>query len=166
MFAVTPLPVPASDAIADLEALAEFASVQLFIDRAQVSRPDFQLTRRNSADVARLCMSLEGIPLAIELAAAWAQILSPAQMCERLSARFELLTPRPQAASRPGRQRSLLNTVGWSYDLLAPDLRQFLARLSVFRGGWTSDTAQAVAVQPEQAMDYLAQLCDRSLVSQ
>lgn len=124
------------------EQLLEVASVQLFVDRAQAVRPDFQLTDRNATDVAALCVSLEGIPLAIELAASRALLLSPSQMLARLTARFEMLTNR--RAEKGSRHRSLWAAIEWSYHLLAPQLQRLFARLSVFRGGWTAQAVEAV----------------------
>ena len=159
-FPVSPLPLPQQ---ADMpEQLLQVESVQLFVDRAQAVRPDFQLTQSNGRDVAALCEALEGIPLAIELAAARAKSLSPAQMRERLAERFELLATRRM--DKGARHRSLWAAIDWSYHLLPPALQQFFARLSVFRGGWTLEAAEAVCQEP-LALDYLAQLQGHSLVS-
>jgi predicted ATPase len=162
-FPVAPLPVPRdgpwlavadptpsdpsdppdpSDTNQQLSSLLECASVRLFVDRAQAARPDFQLTRTNAAAVATLCVRLEGLPLALELAAARAGVLAPAQMLERLSQRFELLAST-QRGTVP-RHRSLWAALDWSYELLSPELQQFFARLSVFQGGWTLEAAEAV----------------------
>jgi predicted ATPase len=139
----------------------EFASVQLFLDRAQAVRPDFRLNKTNAATVAALCHRLEGLPLAIELAAAWVQTLTPAQMLQRLSRRFDLLVSR--RTDLPLRHRSLRATLEGSHRLLPPELQQFFARLAVFRGGWTLEAAETVCAEP-MALDYLTQLRERSLI--
>ena len=117
-------------------------SVALFVDRAQAVRPDFQVTRSNAGAVAALCRRLEGIPLALELAAARAGVMTPTQMLARLDQRFELLVSRHRDVTP--RHRSLRAALEWSDQLLSPDLQQFFARLSVFRGGWTLEAAEAV----------------------
>jgi predicted ATPase len=172
------------------EHLMKFASVQLFVARAQAVRPDFQVTKRNAPAVAALCERLEGIPLAIELAAAWAQTLTPGQMLSQLARRFDWLASRRK--DLPERHRTLRATMEWSYRLLAPELQQFLARLSVFRGGFSLEAARAIAgwgvrMTEEPApsknssaslgtgqalepctrflLDFLHQLCERSLAT-
>jgi predicted ATPase/DNA-binding SARP family transcriptional activator len=143
------------------EPLMQNPSVQLFVDRAQAARPDFQVTATNAAAVAELCRRLEGLPLAIELAAARTLALTPAQLLEQLARPLELLvTRRRDAASR---HRSLRATLDWSYQLLAPDLQQFFARLSVFRGSWTLAAAEHVCNEPN-ALEYLETLRENSLV--
>jgi predicted ATPase/DNA-binding SARP family transcriptional activator len=136
-------------------------SVQLFVDRAQAARPDFQVTAGNAPAIAALCARLEGLPLALELAAARIQVLTPAQMLVRLEQRFELLVGRQRQAD--ARHRSLWTTLDWSYQLLSPDLQRFFACLSVFRGGWTLEAATAVCEEP-RALDHLDQLQACSLV--
>ena len=120
-----------------------FASVQLFVDRAQAVRPDFQVTEANAQALAELCDRLEGIPLAIELAAARALVMSPAQMLAQLEHRFDFLVSRRRDVAE--RHRTLRAAIDWSYRLLTPELQQFFMRLSVFRGGWTLEAAEAVA---------------------
>ncbi|HLV80819.1 MAG TPA: tetratricopeptide repeat protein, partial [Chthonomonadaceae bacterium] len=159
-FPVPPLPVPQGGN--SPEQLLHTASAQLFVDRAQAVRPDFQVTANNAGDVAGLCADLEGIPLSIELAAARAKALTPAQIRERLSERFALLATR--RLDKGSRHRSLWAAIDWSYHLLPPALQQFFAGLSVFRGGWTLEAAEVVCEEP-LALDYLAQLQGHSLVS-
>lgn len=139
-FPVRPLSLP--HAGQDPERLVQFEAAQLFRDRAQLVRPEFQVTASNAAAIARLCERLEGIPLALELAAAWARVLTPAQMLERLEQRFQFLVSRDRNANP--RHRSLRAAVDWSFDLLPPDLRALLSSLSVFRGGWTLEAAEYV----------------------
>jgi predicted ATPase/DNA-binding SARP family transcriptional activator len=158
-FPLPPLPIPNGPDTP--ERLSLYDSVRLFVDRAQGVRPDFQVTSHNAPAVAALCERLEGIPLAIELAAARAQVLTPGQMLAQVANRFELLTTRKRDAD--SRHRTLHAAVEWSYRLLTPELQQFFSRLSVFRGGWTVEAAEAVCEEP-LALDYLAQLRECSLV--
>jgi predicted ATPase/DNA-binding SARP family transcriptional activator len=173
-FPVAPLPVPTtapdktdpsdppnpSDPT-DPALLIQCPSVALFLDRAQATRPDFQLTRTNAAAVMGVCARLEGLPLALELAAARIGALAPAQILERLSQRFDLLaTTRRGAAPR---HRSLRAALEWSYQLLSPELQRFFARLSVFQGGWTLEAVEAVCDEPN-ALQYLEQLRECTLV--
>jgi predicted ATPase/DNA-binding SARP family transcriptional activator/class 3 adenylate cyclase len=137
-----PLEMLATPAKADtLGAVASTESVQLFVDRAQVVRPDFQVTRANAAAVAELCRRLEGIPLALELAAARSQVLTPAQLVQQLQRQLDLLVSRRTGVSR---HRTLRAAIDWSYRLLSPELQRFFAQLSVFRGGWSLEAAEAV----------------------
>lgn len=152
-FAVRPLPVPAKPGTP--ERLLEFASIQMFVDRAQAACPDFQITSRNSAAVAAVCRALEGIPLAIELAAARAQVLTPSQMLKQLADRFEFLVSRNRNVEP--RHRTLWAAVEWSYDLLPPDLQHIFRSLSVFRGGWTLEAAQAVCETESETGDPVRQ---------
>nr|CAA9259324.1 hypothetical protein AVDCRST_MAG63-2342 [uncultured Armatimonadetes bacterium] len=164
-FALAPLPVP--DQPDPPERLREFASVQLFVHRAQAARPDFDLTAFNGPFVAGLCAKLDGLPLAIELAAAWAGVLTSKQILERLDAPagtarpLDLLVSRRRDASR--RHASLRATLEWSYGLLPPDLQRFFTGLSVFRGGWTLEAAEAVTEQAD-ALLFLTELRERSLI--
>jgi predicted ATPase/DNA-binding SARP family transcriptional activator len=144
-----------------LAALMGYASVQLFADRARAARPEFRLTLENAGEVATLCDRLEGLPLAIELAAAWAAMLTPGQMVSRLERRFELLVSLRR--DLPARHRTLWATLEWSYQLLSPALQRFFGQLSVFRGGWTLEAAQAVCDEP-QALAHLRRLQESSLV--
>jgi predicted ATPase len=136
-------------------------SIQLFTDRAQQARADFALTPGNAADVARLCARLEGIPLAIELAAGRAGVLTPGQILERLSDPFTLLVSRKHGVEE--RHHSLRATLDWSYRLLPAELQQFFTGLSIFRGGWTLEAAAAVC-QTTEALQYLEQLRECSLI--
>ncbi len=144
-FAVAPLPLPPRSERAP-DALSRYPSVRLFVDRAQSLRPDFQITARNAGAIAELCRRLDGLPLALELAAAWARLLTPAQMLDRLGAEGEasetLLTSDKRVL--PERHRSLRTVMDESYRLLSPPAQQAFAGLSVFRGGWTARAAAAV----------------------
>jgi predicted ATPase/DNA-binding SARP family transcriptional activator len=150
------------------ERLMEFPSIQLFVDRAQAARPDFQITPRNAGAVATLCERLEGVPLALELAAARALLLTPEQMLIQLRERLNFLVSRRRDA--PPRHRTLRAAIAWSVEALPDELRRFFARLSVFRGGWTLDAARVVCDgeegknSPSRALDALSELRDRSLI--
>jgi predicted ATPase/DNA-binding SARP family transcriptional activator len=156
---LAPLPVPA--ATETLEQLASFDSVRLFVDRAQNVRPDFQITSGNAAVLAQLCRQLEGIPLAIELAASRSQALAPAQILQRLSNRLDFLADRRQQPE--ARHQTLRAAVEWSYQLLSPELQRFFAALSVFRGGCALEAAETVCTEA-LALDYLAMLRECSLI--
>ena len=160
---VPPLPLP--DAAADLAAVQASPSVRLFADRARAVRPDFAVTEANAATVAAVCARLDGIPLAIELCAAWAQTLTPAQMLEKLGRRFDLLVSR--RADIPARHRTLRAALEYSYLLLPAELQRLFTWLSGFRGGWTLEAAAAVAGDGGDALAILpglTELRERSLV--
>lgn len=141
-FTVQPLEVPALVDVPATAALAEVSSVALFIERAQAAHPGFVFTNDNSQTVAEICARLDGLPLAIELAASWMKVLSPQALLEQLSERrLDLLTQGP--GDLPPRQRTLREAIGWSYALLHPDEQKLFRRLSVFLGG---STLQAVDV--------------------
>ena len=141
-------------------------AVQLFVQRAQVVRPDFTLSERQVVLAAQICRRLDGIPLAIELAAARLAVLSLDQLAARLDDRFRLLTGGSRTALP--RQQTLRATLDWSYDLLDEPERLLLQRLSVFAGGWTLEAAEAVCagdgIAPEAVLDLLAGLVAKSLV--
>ena len=140
-FAVPTLPTPPR--IHTPSTLVQYGSVQLFIDRAQAIRPDFQVTDSNAPAVAELCVRLEGLPLAIELAAARVQVLTPAQMLARLDRRFELLRTRRKGVT--ARHQALEVCIDWSFRLLEPEVQAFFCRLCLLRGEWTLETAEIVA---------------------
>src|SRR5205085_6411025 len=124
-------------------ALLQYPSVALFVDRARAARADFQLTPENAGAVAELCERLDGLPLAIELAAARAAVLSPPEMLAHLEERFAFLVSRQR--DTPSRHRTLRAAIEGSCLLLDLPLQQFFARLAVFRGGWILEAAAAVA---------------------
>ena len=154
-----PLPTPLQ--VETPEGLLAYAGVQLFVDRAQAVRPDFQVTPRNADAVSALCDRLEGLPLALELAAAWTGVLTPAQALARLDERSSLLVSR--RSDQVKRHRTMHAAIAWSFDLLPPDLRDFWTRLSVFRGGWTAEAAETVCAQPG-TLEALQRLRERSLI--
>jgi predicted ATPase/DNA-binding SARP family transcriptional activator len=156
-FPVDPLPQPSTHHLQDLN---RNESVELFVDRVQIGKPDFQLTQGNAEGVAEICRRLDGIPLAIEIAAAWAPVLRLSQIADRILMGENLAS---RSKDSEGRHRSLRAAVEWSYELLTPDLQQFFAKLSVFRGGWTAGAAEIVC-EEWQAFDYLVQLVDCCLV--
>ena len=144
------------------DTLLSFPSVALFVDRVQSMRLDFRLGRHNAEAIAMLCARLEGIPLAIELAAARAQLLTPSQMLAQLEDRFTFLVSRKR--DMPSRHRTLLATLEWSTRLLSPELQRFLSRLSVFRGGWTIEAAAEVCGESGDILGSLEALCNSSLI--
>ena len=162
---VPPLAVPDSAQPPSAEALQEYPSVSLFVERAQAVRPDFALTPENSAAVAAICSRLDGLPLALELAAARVRLLPPEAMARRLEQRLPLLTGG--ARDLPARQQALRDTIAWSYDLLEPEEQRAFRALAVFVGGFTLDAAEALLAadgQPVDALDLVSQLVARSLI--
>jgi non-specific serine/threonine protein kinase len=161
-----PPPVGAASDEPRLEAVRRSEALQLFIERARAARPEFTPTDHNAPALADICRRLDGIPLAIELAAARVRVFSVEQIAARLDDRFHLLTTGPRTAMP--RQQTLQATVDWSYDLLAEPERALLRRLSVFAGGWTFEAADAVAaadgIHSYALLDVLSQLVDKSLV--
>jgi predicted ATPase/DNA-binding CsgD family transcriptional regulator len=140
---VPPLGVPDLDHLPPPEALQQHGAIALFVERAQAVRADFELTAQNARAVATVCARLDGLPLALELAAARTRVLDPSVLAERLDRRLPLLTGGPRDA--PARQRTLRDTIAWSYGLLdEPEQRAFRV-LSVFVGGFTLDAAERVA---------------------
>jgi predicted ATPase len=175
---VPPLPFPDPTHLPSAEAelvshLSQYAAIRLFIERAQALEPTFAVTHRNAHAVAQVCRQLDGIPLAIELAAAWVTALPVEQIAQRLEERFRLLRGGSRTA-RP-RHRTLRASIDWSYDLLSEPERTLLRRLSVFAGRFTLEAAEAVcsdrglwietAIRNEDVLDLLFQLADKSLVA-
>jgi predicted ATPase/class 3 adenylate cyclase len=146
-FPVSPLDIPSLEA--DDDSLMRAPSVQLFADRAQAVRPSFELSSENAVIVAELCRRLEGVPLAIELAASRAGVVAPAEMLQELTERLDFC--ESTNSELPVRHRSLRAAIDWSYDFLPPALGLFFESLSVFRGGWNVDAATTVAHTPEVA---------------
>ena len=147
-FPLPPLPVPDPDHLPPAGELADVPGVRLFVERASLVRPDFALTAENAAAVAAICARLDGLPLAIELAAARIRTLPPALLLRQLTEAtampaLRLLAGGPRDA--PARQQTLHNAIAWSHDLLTPDEQALFRRLAVFAGGCTLDAATAVA---------------------
>jgi predicted ATPase/DNA-binding winged helix-turn-helix (wHTH) protein len=166
-YPVPALAVPSAQQAHACEALATNEAVRLFVDRAVAVQHGFHVTEQNCTAVAEICRRLDGIPLAIELAAARVRALSPEQIAVRLNECFKLLTGGDTTALP--RQQTLRASIDWSYDLLSIPEREFLRRLSVFAGGWTVEAAEAVCaggdVQRPQVLDLLTGLVEKSLVS-
>jgi predicted ATPase len=166
-FPLAPLPVPAENERGDISLLDGFPAVRLFVQRAAAVQPDFELTDQNASLVAEVCRRLDGLPLAIELAAARIQTLSLADMLAQFDRLFDWLT-RGRRDTSDWRQ-TLLGAIEWSYSLLTEAERLLLARLAVFSGGWTLESAEAVCsdahiLRKKDILDLLSQLVDRSLV--
>lgn len=161
LFGVPQLPVPEPDA--DLPEIAQYPAVRLFLDRAAGVRPDFELTADNTGSVLRICAALDGLPLAIELAAARLRTLPVEQVAGRLDDRFGLLSRGDR--TKAARHQTLRAVVEWSWDLLAEAERDLAARFTVFAGGATVEAVAAVCDMPEaQAIELLADLVDKSLL--
>ncbi|MGI8688318.1 MAG: ATP-binding protein [Thermomicrobiales bacterium] len=165
-FPIAPLPVPDLADVANLDVLAASPAVMLFVQRAQAIMPSFQLTRANAAAVAEICVRLDGLPLAIELAVARIKVFSPAALAARLEHRLAILTGG--AADLPARQQTIRRAIAWSYHLLTVAEQQLFRRLAVFVGGWTLEAAEAVGADPGNTdgtvLDTLASLVDKNLV--
>jgi predicted ATPase/DNA-binding NarL/FixJ family response regulator len=164
---VQPLTVPDPESATTPAALAQYESASLLIDRASAVLPSFTLDEQNCVTVARLCQALEGMPLAIELAAARLRVLSLEQILDRLTDRYRLLTTGTRNA--PARQQTLRALVDWSWDLCSEPERTLWARLSVFSGGLELDAAEAVCsggdLPAESILDLIASLVDKSVLT-
>jgi predicted ATPase/class 3 adenylate cyclase len=162
---VTPLALP-SLSTSDNEGIAESAAVTLFVQRARHILPSFQVTPTNARAIAEVCVRLDGLPLAIELAAARVKLLPPQALLARLSQRLHLLSGGPR--SLPARQQTLRSTIQWSYDLLGPQEQALFHLLSVFANGWQLSAAEALCQEIGQAdldvLNSLSALLDNSLI--
>jgi non-specific serine/threonine protein kinase len=154
-------PMPTPDLAGTPDRLREFASVQLFEERARAALSTFRVSPENASVVASICRQLEGLPLAIELAAAAVSVLTPAQLEKRL--RTGLAVPEATRRDIPERHRTMRAAITSSYRLLEPPLQRFFRSLAVFRGGWTLEAAETICGEP-RAFEYLRALRDRSLV--
>jgi predicted ATPase len=167
-FPVPPLAVPDPQQVHSLSALAGNPSVCLFAQRATAVKPDFQLNAENASDVAEICSRLDGLPLAIELAAARMKMLPLSGILARLQSRLQLLTTG--ARDLPERQKTLRNAIDWSYDLLNEAEQKLLRRLAVFWGGCTLEGAEAVCNTADDLgadiFDVISSLLDKSLIVQ
>ena len=163
---VPSLTLPDSEAAVSLEQLRKSEAVRLFEERAWSTLPGINLSDHNAPAVAKICRRLEGMPLAIELAAARVKLLSVEQIAARLDDRFRLLSGGRRSA--PTRQQAIRATIDWSYDLLSEPERLLFDRLSVFVGGWTLEAAEAVGaggeIDADNVLDLLGRLVDKSLV--
>ena len=170
-FRVPSLTIPALSAAGagglDLQSLSQYEAVRLFIERALTVKPEFQMTNANAPAMVQVCQRLDGIPLAIELAAVRIKAMSLEQIAGRIDDRFRLLTGGSRTALP--RHQTLLALIDWSYHLLLPVERILLSRLAVFVGGWTLEAAENVCSDPqslptEDVLDVLTYLVDKSLV--
>jgi predicted ATPase len=167
-YRVSPLPLPELERLPPLGELAQQPAVQLFIQRAQAIQSDFQLTPASAAAVAEICTRLDGLPLAIELAAARCKLFAPQALLAWLDRPLTLLTGGSQ--DLPKRQRTLRDTIAWSYDLLEASEQLLFARLGVFVGGFTLEAAEAVTtlnvgtLERWNVLEELASLVDKSLL--
>ncbi len=167
-FPVPPLSLPDTGSLPPVEHLTRYEAVRLFVDRARAIRPDFSLTEENAPAVIEICSRLDGLPLAVELAAARIKLLSPQAMLSRLDNRLKLLTGG--ARNLPERQRTLRNAIAWSYEMLDEGEETLFARLAVFSGGSTLEGIEAVC-DPRgdlavDALEGVSSLLDKSLLRQ
>jgi predicted ATPase len=165
---VPPLTIPSQQKFNDLDNLSQYAAVELFIQRAQAVKPNFTVTNTNAPAIAEVCYRLDGLPLAIELAAARIKLLTPHGLLARMEHRFELL--HGGTRDLPERQRTLRSAIDWSYNLLNDGEKKLFRRLSIFIGGWTLEAAEIVCdINGDLAKfldDTLASLIDNNLVIQ
>jgi predicted ATPase/DNA-binding SARP family transcriptional activator len=165
VYPLAPLPVPAADHNLSLATLADSPAVALFIERAASHQPGFRLTPDNGDTIASICRRLDGIPLALELAAARVSLLSVEQIAARLDDRFRLLRSNVRAALP--RQQTLQALMDWSYDLLTMTEQAVFRRLAVFAGGWTLEAAETVCADlaaEAGVLDLLGRLAQKSLI--
>jgi predicted ATPase/serine/threonine protein kinase len=167
-FPVPPLVLPDSRSMPSVEVLSQCPAVALFVQRAVAAKPDFELNRENAPAVAEICARLDGLPLAIELAAARVKVLSPSSMLTRLASRLQLLTGG--ARDLPQRQQTLRAAIDWGYDLLSAAEQKLFRRLSVFVGGCNLEGVEAVCDTKGDLdvdlLDGMASMVDKSLVQQ
>ncbi len=167
-FAVAPLPLPDLEHLPDREALSQYPAFTLFVERAQAIKPDFQLTETNARPIAEICIRLDGLPLAIELAASRIRLLSPQALLARLSCRLQVLTGG--ARDVPARQQTLRDTLAWSYHLLPPQGQQLFRWLAICVGGCTLPAAealmQAAGLAPNTLLDGVSLLLENHLLRQ
>jgi predicted ATPase len=167
-FPVPALALPDLKHLPDLAMLSQYEAVALFIERAQAVKPDFQVTNANAPAVAEICSCLDGLPLAIELAAARIKLFPPQELLTRLGQRLQLLTSSLRDV--PARQQTLRKTIQWSYDLLATQEQHLFRRLSVFSGGCTLQAIEAVSAalgnETTLVLEEVASLIDKNLLQQ
>jgi predicted ATPase/DNA-binding CsgD family transcriptional regulator len=167
-YPVPPLALPDLTQLPEPEVLSHYHAVALFLQCAQATKPTFQITTANARTIAEICIRLDGLPLAIELAAARIKLLSPQALLARLEHRLQVLTSGTQDA--PTRQQTLRNTIAWSYDLLSAQEQRLFRRLSVFVGGCTLEAVEALCTaldeRTERVLDGVASLLDKNLLQQ
>jgi predicted ATPase/serine/threonine protein kinase/predicted transcriptional regulator len=167
-FPVPSLSLPDARSLPPLEALSRYSAISLFVQRAVAVKPDFKLTEENASAVAEICWRLDGLPLAIELAAARTKLLSPSAMRTRLASSLQLLTGG--ARDLPARQQTLRQAIDWSFDLLSEPEQKLFRRLSVFLGGCTLEAVESVCDTKQDlrlgVLDGMASMVDKSLVRQ
>ncbi len=166
-FAVSPLSLPDPRNLPSPKQLSRYEAVRLFIERAKLVKPDFAVSDDNAAAVAEICLRLDGLPLAIELAAARIRLLPPQAMLTRLQSRLKLLTGG--ARNLPARQQTLRDAIQWSYDLLDETEKKLFQRLAVFVGGCTLEAIEAVCnsgTDIPDVLDGVSSLVDKSLLKQ
>lgn len=167
-YSLEPLAIPKPntqnryETIDQLSNLAKYPSIQMFVDRCQAVRPDVQLTINNARYFADICAKLEGVPLAIEIAAGLSHSFAPAQMAKHLESRLSALTSRRRDI--PARHRSLRAAIEYGHGFLSPDQQHFFAALSVFRGGFTVEAAGEVCIQNPDCLSMVLDLQERSLI--
>jgi len=163
---IGPLDLPDLEREASIEVDGSNPSVDLFVSSVRAAKPDFQLTPQNIADIRRICVALDGVPLAIELAAAHARVLAPAELLDRLHRRLAVLAGG--ARDLPERQRTMRAAIDWSVQLLPPRAHELLTRLGVFAGSFSLEAVEAIAADLEGAevLSDLGDLVDSSLVRQ
>lgn len=168
---VPPLALPNVQSLPPVEMLSQYASVSLFVARARAVRSGFMLTPSNAAAVAEICARLDGLPLAIELAAAWIKLLTPQELLAKLEQRLSLLTGG--ARDLPARQQTLRSTIAWSYNLLDAPAQALFRRLGVFIAGCTLDAVETICAEPlaapadqQSVLPALLSLIDQSLLRQ
>src|SRR6266568_4852042 len=167
-FPVPPLTLPNLNQPPPTEVLSGYTAVALFVSRAQATKPAFQLTATNAHVVAEICARLDGLPLAIELAAARVKVLSPQVLLARLEHRLQVLTQG--SVDQPERQQTLRNTLAWSYDLLSPQEQRLFRHLTAFVGGFTleavEDVCKTLGDETMHTLEDVASLLDKNLVQQ
>jgi predicted ATPase/transcriptional regulator with XRE-family HTH domain len=159
---VPPLALPDPQCRPSVEQLSQVEAIRLFVERAQAVRTNFVLTPTNAATIAAICTAVDGLPLAIELAAAWVRMLAPQKLLTQLAHPLRVLTGGPCDA--PTRQQTMRATIAWSYALLTPDVRRLFCQQAVFAGGWTLESAEAVCDQDLDVFGGSAALVDHSLI--
>ncbi|HJT58245.1 MAG TPA: adenylate/guanylate cyclase domain-containing protein [Ktedonobacteraceae bacterium] len=167
-FVVPPLSVPTLKQLPDLKTLSHYEAVTLFIERAQAMKPDFSVTNTNAPAVAAICAHLDGLPLAIELAAARVKHFSPQTLLARLEQGLSVLSGG--ARDLPTRQQTLRGAIAWSYDLLSPQEQKLFRHLAVFVDGWSLEAAEAICKArgklADDMLEAMASLVDKSLLRQ